>query len=441
VGAVTSKWAKAALLAAAVVVALVIGTQWPTTSPGGSGTTGPTATTLATARPSSSRTGSPEARVAPSATRSPRVTASPRPAPGATSQTTVPAASPRAKAVLDRMTLRQRVGQLFMVGTPATGETGSIGHAITDLHVGNVMMTGRSSLGVDATARLSKQLQSLTTRRATAGAPLLVSTDQEGGAVQVLQGPGFSRMPSAVTQGGWSPSQLRSQARDWGDQLAAAGITVNLAPVLDTVPSGTADANPPIGAFGREYGSDPAAVTEHGLAFADGMTSAGVVPVVKHFPGLGRVDANTDTSSGVTDHVTTRRDRLLRPFATAIGQGVPMVMMSTAVYARLDPEHPAAFSRRIVTGLLREQLGFGGVVISDDLGAARQVASWSPGERATQFIAAGGDLVLTVDGPFVAQMVSAVVDRAESDPGFRATVNASALRVLQLKNDRGLLGR
>jgi beta-N-acetylhexosaminidase len=94
-----------------------------------------------------------------------------------------------------------------------------------------------------------------------------------------------------------------------------------------------------------------------------------------------------------------------------------------------------------VTGLLREQLGFGGVVISDDLGAARQVASWSPGERATQFIAAGGDLVLTVDGPFVAQMVSAVVDRAESDPGFRATVNASALRVLQLKNDRGLLGR
>ena len=114
-------------------------------------------------------------------------------------------------------------------------------------------------------------------------------------------------------------------------------------------------------------------------------------------------------------------------------------MMSTAVYARLDPGTPAAFSRPIVSGLLRGTLGFRGVVVSDDVGHAKQVAAYSPGERAVRFVSAGGDLVLTVVATQADAMVSALVARAKADPDFRKLVDAAALRVLQAKQARGLL--
>jgi beta-N-acetylhexosaminidase len=115
------------------------------------------------------------------------------------------------------------------------------------------------------------------------------------------------------------------------------------------------------------------------------------------------------------------------------------VMLSTAIYTRLDPEHPAAFSRTIVTGMLRGDLGFRGVIISDDIGIAKQVSGYSIGGRAVAFIAAGGDMVLTVDATQAAAMTSAVLAKAQTDRAFRAQVDAAALVVLQAKQARGLL--
>jgi beta-N-acetylhexosaminidase len=244
-------------------------------------------------------------------------------------------------------------------------------------------------------------------------------------------------MPSAVSQGRLTTAALRTQARGWGGQLRAAGVRVNLAPVADTVPAG-AD-NPPIGDFDREYGADPATVAGHAAAFAAGMAAAGVIPTVKHFPGLGRVTANTDTSSGVTDTVTTRTDPYVAPFRTVARTGHPFVMISSAIYARIDPTAPAAFSRTVITGMLRGDLGFAGVVISDDLGAARQVADVPAGERAVRFVAAGGDLVLTVAPATAPAMFEALYDKARADGSFRARVEESALRVLRAKRAAGLL--
>jgi beta-N-acetylhexosaminidase len=118
---------------------------------------------------------------------------------------------------------------------------------------------------------------------------------------------------------------------------------------------------------------------------------------------------------------------------------VPFVMMSTAIYARLDPGVPAAFSSRIVTGLLRGSLGYRGLVISDDLGGAAQVAGLAPGERAVRFVAAGGDVVLTVDAGQAGEMTAALLARARSDAAFRRQVDAAALRVLAEKQRLGLL--
>lgn len=332
------------------------------------------------------------------------------------------------------MSLRERIGQLLMVDCPTTGVTPATATAITTSHAGSVILDGTSTAGVNAVARITARLQSL----APPGTGLFVATDQEGGFVQRLTGAGFSTIPSGTDQGRLAPDALRADAVRWGTQLRRAGVELNLAPVLDTVPAGDKP-NPPIGDLDREYGHTPAAVTAHGLAFARGMQDADVDVTVKHFPGLGRVIGNTDTSAGITDSVTTATDAYLAPFAAAVRAGVPFVMMSTADYARLDPGVPAAFSHRIVTDLLRNRLGFRGVVISDDVGAAAQVSAYSPGERAVRFVAAGGDVVLTVVAGQAAQLSAALVARATSDLGFRALVDAAALRVLQAKQARGLL--
>ncbi len=332
------------------------------------------------------------------------------------------------------MSERQRVGQLLMVDCPSTGVADATVSAITDNDVGSVILDGTTHSGSSAIRSLTGALQ----RHAPRTAGLLIATDQEGGIVQRLQGPGFSTIPNAVQQGGRSPSTLRSDARTWGTQLKRAGVDVDLAPVLDTVPAG-GGSNPPIGDLDREYGHTPSSVRSHGVAVMQGLLDARVAPTVKHFPGLGRVAGNTDTTSGVTDSVTTRDDPYLAPFLAAVQAGVPFVMMSTAIYSRIDPGTPAAFSKTIVTGMLRGDLGFRGLVISDDLGAARQVSSRSPGQRAVDFVQAGGDVVLTVVAGQAQTMTSALLAKAQSDSSFKKKVDAAALLVLQTKQKLGLL--
>jgi beta-N-acetylhexosaminidase len=362
---------------------------------------------------------------------------------GTATQPTATAASiaPRtAESVLASMTLAQRVGQMFMVGTPATSASSATLNDITNRHVGNVMLTGRSYGGTATTARVADAMQARTTPAATGNVDLFVATDQEGGQVQVLNGNGISDMPSALQQGRWTPARLHSEASTWARQLRAAGVNMDLAPVVDTVPSAqAAQNNPPIGAYDREFGYTTRVVGSHGRAFMSAMDAGGVAPSVKHFPGLGRVHANTDTSTGVTDTVTTRHDAYLEPFKTCIDAGAPFVMMSTAYYSRIDTKNPAAFSPFIINTVLRGDLGFSGVVISDDLANARQVSRWSWGQRAVKFVRAGGNVVLTVNPDSLPAMYAAVLTRAKNSPAFRAQVKSSALKVLQAKEARHLL--
>jgi beta-N-acetylhexosaminidase len=339
-----------------------------------------------------------------------------------------------ARRIFRHMTEAQRVGQLFMVDCPTSGIRSATVTAIRRNHVGSVILDGNSTLGVHATRQITDELQAIAPGRVK----LFISTDQEGGLVQRLRGPGFSSIPSALQQGRLRPPTLRNDAAIWGRQLRAAGVNVNLAPVLDTVPANS-PGNPPIGDLDREYGHRPVVVARHGVAFANGLADARIDATAKHFPGLGRVSGNTDTSSGVTDTVTTRHDRYLRPFAAAVNHHVPFVMMSTAIYARIDPGRPAAFSRTIVTGMLRGDLGFTGVIISDDISAAKQVSGYPPARRAVDFVGAGGDMVLAVDPSVIAPMATALLHRARRHPAFKAKIDAAALTVLQAKHDRGLL--
>ena len=264
---------------------------------------------------------------------------------------------------------------------------------------------------------------------------MLVATDQEGGEVQVLAGSGFSDIPSALDQSAQPRDQLVASARTWGKELADVGVNMNLAPVADLVDIARPASNEPIGRWGREYGHDAATVSSQAGAFAEGMQASKVIPTYKHFPGLGRVKDNTDTSAGVVDSATNRLpDAAVGVFSNAIAAGAQVIMVSSATYSLIDPSAPAVFSSTIVTDMLRTQMGFSGVVITDDVSAAVQVQDVSAGDRAVRAIRAGCDLVLASADPTVAaDMVKALIATARSDPAFAARVDASATRVLNLQ--------
>lgn len=342
--------------------------------------------------------------------------------------------------MLAAMTEEQRVGELFMAGTAAAGPVGpAISADITDDHLGSVLLTGRSHLGVTATRRVTSQLQSLAASPIAGNAPLLVSTDQEGGDVQVLSGPGFSDMPSALAQAALGTAQLKADARVWGSQLAAAGVNLDLAPVLDTVPASRAATNKPIGVYQREYGQTPAAVTAAGLAFISGLHAAGVGVTIKHFPGLGRASGNTDTTYGVTDNLTTSGGVYLDPYKAAVSTGqVQVVMVSLAIYTKIDPTRQAAFSPAVLGGMIRRGLGFRGPIISDSLDATA-VDHMTRAQRALDFISAGGDIALVTNPADIPVMYNAVLARAKASPVFARLVSQAALTVLTAKASLGVL--
>lgn len=335
------------------------------------------------------------------------------------------------------MTPRARVGQLFLLGVPAGGAD-RLASAIERLAPGGVFLTGRSTAGVAATAAATATVQRLGAS-ASGGVGMFVATDQEGGQVQVLSGPGFSPIPTATVQGSWQPEVLQAAATGWGHELRAAGVNVNLAPVADVLSPALGKANAAIGRYDRAFGTDPQVVSDHVVAFTRGMRDAGVVSTVKHFPGLGGVRGNTDFSAGVRDRHTTASDPDLLPFASASNAETPWLMVSSAVYTKIDPDHEATFSAAIITTLLREKIGYRGLIVSDDLGRAEQVAAVAPGHRAVRFLAAGGDILVTADPATLGPMIDEVLSAATSDRGFAVRITDAQRRILETKTHLGLL--
>jgi beta-N-acetylhexosaminidase len=338
-----------------------------------------------------------------------------------------PACADRTLAELD---LRERVGQLLLVGIPVDDPVAGFAQ-LSGLPVGGVFLHGRSSAGVAALAAAVAQVQ------AAAELPLQVAVDQEGGYVQTLRGPGFDDLPTAVEQGRLPAEVLRSDVGRWAAQLRDAGITLDLAPVADTVPAGTERGNPSIGANDRQYGSDPAQVAASVTTVVTALQDAGVAAAVKHFPGLGRVPVDTDTASGGIDPETTRTDPFLAPFAAGVEAGTAAVMVSSARYPQLDPDRVAVFSAPVID-LLRNDLGFDGVVVSDDL-ATEAVAGTPVERRAVEAVTAGVDVVLTVATADAGRLADSLLEQATADPAFAARVTESAGRVLALKERFGLL--
>ncbi|HVY11561.1 MAG TPA: glycoside hydrolase family 3 N-terminal domain-containing protein [Mycobacteriales bacterium] len=338
-----------------------------------------------------------------------------------------------ARAAYDAMTPAQRIGQLFMAGVSSTHPSPATLAVLRAHHVGNVILDGNSSLGVTPTATNVAAIDAALTQGEVKP---FVATDQEGGEVQRLTGPGFSPMPTALEQGRLSPSVLRTRAKQWGKQLASAGISLNLAPDADTVPSPHARRNQPIGRYDREYGHTPSRVAAQVTAVVEGESRSGVSVTLKHFPGLGRATGNTDLTRRVTDP-TRRHDPYLRPFKRGIAAHAPFVMVSLARYPNIDGR-PACFSTEVLRGMLRHDLGFRGVIISDSF-HAKAVRFAAPATAAVRYFTAGGTMLLDTERPPLYAMERAVRVKAASSSSFAQLIRSDVLRVLRAKAIAGLL--
>jgi beta-N-acetylhexosaminidase len=258
--------------------------------------------------------------------------------------------------------------------------------------------------------------------------PLLVMIDQEGGDVKRLpNGPPELSAPELGEQG--DADAARAEGEATGQFLEPLGVDVDLAPVLDLELPQTADT-----IASRTFGEDPALVSELGSAFIEGLQSQGVAATAKHFPGLGPATVNTDFSPVTIVARQESLDQGLLPFQAAVDAGVRLVMMSSAIYPDLAPRRPAVLAPPIVQGLLREQLGFEGVIVTDDLQSIAIDSVSDPARAAVASVRAGCDIVLYArNARGSVQGFNALVLAVKGGALDRAVLEASFKRIATLK--------
>jgi beta-N-acetylhexosaminidase len=338
-----------------------------------------------------------------------------------------PAGCTQATAI-STWSLERRAAQLVVV--PAEEDAVLAAQPLAAEGVGGIIL-----FGSQAPSDLPAQLAAL--QRATAGGPpLLVTTDEEGGEVQ--------RMANLVGDLPWpramaatmTPAQTRALAEQVGRRMRTAGVTMDLAPVLDLSDSPGPDAVHPDGP--RSFSINASVATTYGLAFAEGLQEGGVMPVVKHFPGLGQASYNSDDGPAYVPPLSALKAGSLRPFQAAIRSGVPAMMVANVVIPGLTGALPASLSAPAITGLLRHELGFGGLVLTDTLSAAAvQDAGYSVSQAAARAVEAGADMVLfTSPDPEVTanDAIASIVSAAASGQLPTARLDDAVNHVLQTKN-------
>jgi len=372
--------------------------------------------------------------------------------------------------LLNCMTLEEKLGQLFMVGFSGTEPDAGIREWIERCHLGNVVLFAGNLVDPPQVLRLTSELQGLAraaqegqageptrvaqdawaARQAQADRlaaraqghdffiPLFVAADQEGGIVVRLTR-GATVFPGNMALGAArDPELARRAAAVMGSEMRAVGIQFNLAPVLDV---NNNPRNPVIGV--RSYGEDPELVAELGAAQIEGYQQF-VVATAKHFPGHGDTAVDSHMARPVVGHGRERLFQVeLLPFRRAIAAGVEAIMTAHMSVPAIepDPRLPATLSRRVITGLLREELGYDGIIITDSLGMRGVSAEYDMVEASLLALEAGCDLLCasshTYYGTFVYDAVFAAVRAGRIS---EERIEESARRVLRAKVRLGLLG-
>ena len=349
--------------------------------------------------------------------------------------TPVPEPDPFAEQ-LAAMTVEEKVGQLLIGGFEGTEIGDQATRLVQEYQVGGLILYGRNIAGAGQLVTLTNGLKALNGD----GIPLFLSIDQEGG--------GVDRMPPEVrrTPGAYCVGQTGSvpAAQSYGDVLAAEcaafGLNLDFAPVLDVW------SNPGNTVIGqRAFSADARTVAGLGPAAARRMMDQDVIPAVKHFPGHGDTAVDSHVGLPVVDKSPEELEETeLIPFRAAIqsagtdGQ-VPAVMVAHILLTQLDPERPASLSPAVVTGLLRDELGFAGAVLTDDLTMGAVTQSYGLGEAAVLAVEAGCDILLVCHGQdSVPAVRTALLEAAASGRITAERLDESVYRILRLKTEYAL---
>lgn len=361
-------------------------------------------------------------------------------------------------ALLDRLTLEEKVGQLLLLGFGGTQMDDTIATFLDEMKPGGVALFGRNLETSEQTIRLIRDVRAhdpaghveVTASapggrsRTVRGVPMFVAVDQEGGNVVRLK-KDATILPSAMALGAAADPELARRAgASLGRDLKLLGFNMNLAPVLDV---NSNPANPVIGI--RSFGESPEAVAELGVAFIEGMQSEGVLAVAKHFPGHGDTDADSHYHLPVLTHDKQRLDEVeLLPFARAFAEGLDAIMTAHIALPTLaaggdgESDLPATVNPRVLTSLLRDELGYDGLVMTDGLEMQGIVQRFGSGEAAVRAVLAGADVVMVLWFPEKKREVrDALLAAAHSGriPAWR--LDQAVRRVLVAKARRGLFSR
>ena len=327
---------------------------------------------------------------------------------------------------IDAMTLDEKIGQLIIAGVEGASPDRRARRMIAEQHVGGVIFYKDNLVSPEETV---VYVNSLRAWNGANKAPLMLSVDQEGGIVSRL--PGLERLPDAVAIGETGQPAFAGAV---GELLARActafGFNLNFAPVLDI--NSNPD-NPVIGP--RSFGATPEVVTQMGVAEMKAIRDAGIIPVVKHFPGHGdtAVDSHLELPV-VRKGLEQLRNFEWQPFAEAIRQGADAVMVAHILFPQLDGEFPSSLSRTIITDQLRGTLGFEGVVMTDDLTMGAIADHYGIGDAAVQAVEAGSDIVLVAHGyDNVDRVVQALKQSVNEGRLTEKRIDESVERILQLK--------
>ncbi|PUA37914.1 beta-N-acetylhexosaminidase [Paenibacillus elgii] len=330
------------------------------------------------------------------------------------------------------MTLEEKVGQLIQAGFHSLEPDGHILDLIERRRIGGVILFARNVQSTAQVAALTGKLQEAAQRAGTA--PLWISIDQEGGMVARIT-EGVALMPGAMAiAAGGSVEAAYEAALVAGRELRALGVNMNFAPDLDI---NNNPANPVIGV--RSFGESPEAVAEYGAASIRGFQDAGVSATAKHFPGHGDTATDSHLDLPTIPHSRERIEAVeLVPFRRAVAAGVDAVMSSHIVFPAFEPERlPATLSRRVLTGLLREELGFDGIILTDCMEMQAIAAHYGTVEAAVMAVEAGADIVLISHSRELQEgALDALLEAVRSGRISEERIDASVRRLLALKRKR-----
>ena len=332
---------------------------------------------------------------------------------------------------IKKMSIDEKVGQLVIVGIDGLTVDENTKGMIEDYYVGGIILFGRN---VDNTQQLLGLINSLKEVNGEF-TPLFISVDEEGGIVSRLPRE-FTKIPTSKKIGDKGSKELAfNTGGTIGEAIGAFGYNMNFAPVLDI---NSNPKNPVIG--DRAYSSEAVVVTDLGIEAMKGLQSKGVIPVVKHFPGHGDTVVDSHISLPVVNKTLEALMGLeLIPFIEAVKEGTDSIMVAHILYNKIDSENPATLSKAVLTDILREQLKFTGVIITDDLTMGAIVENYDIGDAAITSINAGSDIVLTCHGYSNSLKVLTALKKAV-DEGIISEdrLNESVYRILKLKDKYSL---